>query len=43
MRDALPYLPSRAALLSLRAWIGRWAAFLRAPARGPFWHEHPHR
>ena len=28
---------------SLRTWFRRWIKFLRAPARGPFWHEHPDR
>jgi len=26
-----------------RAWCARWNRFLRAPAGGPFSHEHPHR
>ncbi len=27
----------------LRDWCRRWIKFLRAPAQGPFWHEHPDR
>jgi len=27
----------------LRTWFRRWIKFLRAPAQGPFWHEHPDR
>jgi len=27
----------------LRAWFRRWIKFLRTPAQGPFWHEHPDR
>jgi len=27
----------------LRTWFRRWIKFLRAPAKGPFWHEHPDR
>ena len=27
----------------LRYWCRRWIKFLRTPAQGPFWHEHPDR
>lgn len=27
----------------LSSWSARWARFLRAPAAGPLWHEHPDR
>ena len=30
-------------LRRLRDWYRRWITFLRAPAQGPFWHEHPDR
>jgi hypothetical protein len=35
--------PGLGAVRKLRDWCRRWIKFLRAPAQGPFWHEHPDR